>query len=96
MHFYFTTILQQDFLTKFSYQNLAQLPKLEKITLNFTLSPSSLKGVLPLLSALTLVSNQKACLFPLKNSKIQLKFRQGTAVSCKVDLRGNAMYLFIY
>lgn len=96
MRFYIRTILRQDFLTKFSYDNLAQIPKLEKITLNFTLSQSSLKAVLPLLSALTLISNQKAFLFPLKKSKFQLKLSQGIPVGCKVDLRGDLMYLFLY
>jgi large subunit ribosomal protein L5 len=96
MRFYIRTVLQQDFLTKFSYKNLAQIPKLKKITLNFTLSQSSLKAILPLLSALTLLSNQKAFLFPLKNSKFQLKLRQGIPVGCKVDLRGDLMYLFLY
>lgn len=96
MRFYIRTILRQDFLTKFSYDNLAQIPKLEKITLNFTLSQSSLKAVLPLLSALTLISNQKAFLFPLKKSKFQLKLSQGIPVGCKADLRGDLMYLFLY
>lgn len=96
MYFYLATVLQQDFLTKFFYGNLAQFPKLEKITLHFTLSSSSLKGILPLLSSLTLISNQKACLFPLKKGRVQLKLRQGIPVCCKVDLRGNLMYLFLY
>lgn len=97
MDFYVKTLLRQDFITKFSYKNLAQLPKLEKITLTFSITQSSLKSILPLISSLTLLSSQKPSIYPLKKSKLllELELRQGVPVGCKVDLRGQLMYFFL-
>lgn len=93
----FITLLngKQDLLTKFYYKNLFQLPKIEKISLTFTVTSSSLKSVLPCLSALTLISSQKACLFPIKKTKIFLKMKTGSLIRCQVDLRGKQKYSFL-
>lgn len=95
MNFYAHSNVKQDLLTKFCYKNIFELPKIHKISLTFTLSSSSLKTLLPCLSALTLVTEQKACHAPIKKSKVYLKLKTGVPVKCYVDLRGKQSDSFL-
>lgn len=92
--YYYNHILKYEFITKYLYKNVYQLPKLEKIVLSFSLSQTSLKSLLPLLSALTLMSSQKPYLLTSRKLNISLKVKTGLPVGCKVDLRGKQKFLF--
>lgn len=93
-HYYYNNILKREFLTKYIYKNVYQLPKIKKIVLCLSFSQTSLKGLLPLLSALTLVSSQKPYLLTSSRPVILLRVKSGLPVGCKVDLRGQQLFFF--
>lgn len=93
--YYYKTVIKQDLLTKFNYDNLHELPNLEKIVVSFSASQSSLRQILPLLSALTLISSQKPSLITTKRLHLFLKVQNGIPIGCKVDLRGKNKFLFL-
>lgn len=92
--YYLFKVLKQDLLTKFLYNNVLEIPSLNKIVLSFGTSQTSLRKILPVLASMVLISQQKACLTRSKQLKLILKTQAGVAVGCKVDLRGKLMYLF--
>jgi large subunit ribosomal protein L5 len=93
-YYYYYNILKREFLTKYIYKNVYQLPKINKIVLCLNFSQTSLKGLLPLLSALTLVSFQKPYLVTSNRPIILLRVKSGLPVGCKVDLRGQQLFFF--
>jgi large subunit ribosomal protein L5 len=95
LEYYYKNVIRQDLLTKFSYKNLHELPELKQIVLTFPLSQSSLKALLPTLSALFLISSQKPFLLVSKRPSIVLKTKTGIPIGCKVDLRGDSIFFFL-
>jgi len=95
LQYYYLNVIKQDLLTKFVYKNAFEIPSLNKIVLNFGLSQSTLRSLLPALSALLLISSQKACLVVSKRPILRLKVKGGVAVGCKIDLRGKEMFVFL-
>ena len=93
--YYYKRIIKQDLLVKFNYKNSLQIPNLEKIVLSFSASQSSLRQLLPLLAALTLISSQTPSLITSKRLHLFLKVKNGVPVGCKVDLRGKRKFLFL-
>jgi large subunit ribosomal protein L5 len=93
-HYYYNYNLKSDFVTKYLYTNVYQLPKLEKIVLSFTVSQTSLKNLLPLLSAMMLITSHKPCVITSKRLNISLKVKSGLPVGCKVNLRSEHKFLF--
>jgi large subunit ribosomal protein L5 len=92
--YYYKNIIKYEFLTKYIYRNVYELPKLDKVVLCFTLSQTSLKNILPLVSALMIISCQKPFLLTSKRVYINLRVKSGVPVGCKVDIRGKRKYLF--
>lgn len=95
LRYYYLNLIKQDLLTKFVYKNGLEIPSLNKIVLNFGLSQSTLRSLLPALAALLLISSQKACLVASKRPILRLKVKGGVAVGCKIDLRGHEMFVFL-
>jgi large subunit ribosomal protein L5 len=93
--YYYDNILKHEFLTKYFYKNVYQLPKIEKVVLSFTLSQTSLKGLLPLISALTILSSQKPSLTTSKRVYVHLRVKSGLPTGCKVDIRGKRKFFFL-
>ena len=81
---------------KFSYKNVNEIPKLEKIVVNMGLgdckdNPKSLEGAVKELEAIT---GQKAIVTKAKKSIANFKLREGMNVGAKVTLRSERMYEF--
>jgi large subunit ribosomal protein L5 len=55
----------------------------------------SLKALLPLLSALMLISSQKPTLRISNRPIVLLRLKSGVPMSCKVDLRGQQLFRFL-
>ena len=79
-----------------NYQNVHQVPKLEKIVLNCsTGSAQDVKAALEdAVNDLTLVSGQKPVKTRSKKSISNFKLRLHQEIGCKVTLRGKRMYEF--
>jgi large subunit ribosomal protein L5 len=92
--YYYNNVLKHDFLIKFDYENSLQIPSLNKVVLNFGVSQSTLRSLLPSLAALLLISSHKPYMVPSKKPNIRLKVKGGVAIGCKVDIRGKEKFLF--
>lgn len=95
LFYHYQTIVKQDLLTKFSYTNFCQIPAVKKISLNFQVSQSSLRQLLPLMSAMTLISFQKPFLLTSNRSNLVLKLKKGVPIGCMVSLHKEGAYLFL-
>lgn len=93
-YFNFKT-LKYDLFNKFIYGSTKDLPKVEKIILNFGCKTTEIKRLSASLLALELVTQQKGKLTKAKNSNILLKLRKGNPVGCKVTLRNKQMFRFL-
>jgi len=84
-------------MKEFSYKNIMQAPKLEKITLNIGLG-EAVKDVKVIDAAnrdLTLITGQKPVVTRAKKSIATFKLRVGMPIGCMVTLRGAKMYEFL-
>ena len=83
-------------MKKFNYENVNQVPKLVKITINSGLGDikDNSKSVQLAQKELELIAGQKPVLTLAKKSVANFKVREGQGVGMKVTLRGARMYEF--
>ena len=81
----------------FSYSNVMQVPKLNKIVLNIGLGEavSNGKAIDAAVNDLTLISGQKPVVTKAKKSIAAFKLREGMPIGAMVTLRGQKMYEFV-
>lgn len=79
------------------YENIMQVPKVEKVVLNVGLGEAiqNIKLLDAAQKELSMVTGQKAVATKAKKSIAGFKLRQGMPIGCKVTLRGNRMYEFL-
>ena len=84
-------------LTKLSYKNKLEVPKITKIILNMGLGEDASDGkkMKTCVDDLSLISGQKAITTKFKKSIANFKTRKGSNAGVKVTLRSNKMYEFI-
>ncbi|MCD8378799.1 MAG: 50S ribosomal protein L5 [Lachnospiraceae bacterium] len=84
-------------MKKFGYQNIMEVPKLDKIVINMCVGEAkdnakALEGAVRDMEAIT---GQKAVITRAKNAIANFKIREGMPIGCKVTLRGEKMYEFM-
>ncbi|MEW6002063.1 MAG: 50S ribosomal protein L5 [Nitrospirota bacterium] len=81
----------------FSYKNIMEVPKVEKIVLNVGLGEAiqNIKLLDAAQKELALITGQKAVVTNAKKSIASFKLRKGMPIGSKVTLRGNRMYEFL-
>jgi len=84
-------------MEKFKYNNIMEVPKLEKIVINMGLgeardNPKLLESAV---NELATISGQKPIITRAKKSVANFKVREGMPVGAKVTLRGKKMYEFL-
>ena len=82
---------------QFKYENVMQIPKIQKITLNMGVGEASKdkKLIDHAVSDLTTISGQKPIVTMTRKSIAGFKIREGWPIGCKVTLRGARMYEFL-
>jgi large subunit ribosomal protein L5 len=82
---------------KFGYENVMQVPRIEKITLNMGVGEASQdkKKVQIAADEMQLIAGQKPVITKAKKSIAQFKLREGMPIGCKVTLRRERMYEFL-
>jgi len=82
---------------KFGYQNVMQIPKMDKIVVNMAVGEAkeNAKVLESAASDLTIITGQKPILTKAKKSIANFKIREGMNIGCKVTLRGDKMYEFM-
>ena len=94
LNYFYTKTLKFDLINKFYYTDLKKLPKLKKVTINFSCKTNELKPLATNLLALELITNQKGILTIAKRPNLFLKIRKGNPAGCKVTLKKNTMLTF--
>ena len=87
-----------DAMTKrFGYENIMQVPKLEKIVVNMGVGEAKENSKIldSAIADLEKITGQKVVTTKAKNSVANFKIREGMPIGCKVTLRGEKMYEFL-
>jgi len=79
--------VKYELLNKFSYRNIYDIPKLEKINLSLNVNSSDLHLLVSSLIALKLITNQRGFLIRSKTFNLVSKIRKGDPVGSRVTLR---------
>ncbi len=80
---------------KRQYQNVHQIPRLEKIVVNMGVSASLEKGAIDdAAKDLALITGRKPVISKSRHSIANFKLREGQPIGCRVTLRREAMYEF--
>ena len=81
---------------KFGYENVMQIPKLDKIVVNMGVGEATENAKLleSAVADMQLITGQKPVLTKAKKSIANFKIREGMNIGCKVTLRGEKMYEF--
>ena len=82
---------------KYNYNNVMEVPKLEKIVVNIGCgdATSNSKLLEAAMKDLEIITGQKPVATKAKKSIAGFKLREGQAIGCKVTLRGENMYNFL-
>jgi large subunit ribosomal protein L5 len=80
---------------KRKYQNVHQVPRLEKIVVNMGVSASLEKAAVEdAVRDMTLITGRKPVITKSRHSIANFKLREGQAIGCRVTLRREQMYEF--
>ena len=94
---HYRTTVKPELMKQFRYQNVMQIPRIEKITLNMGLG-EALKNKNVLQTAvdeMTMITGQKAVITNARKSEAAFKIREGWPIGAKVTLRRRRMYDFL-
>jgi large subunit ribosomal protein L5 len=82
---------------EFSYTNIHQIPKLDKIVLNMGLGDAvqDIKIIEKAAQEITRITGQKPLVNKARKSIASFKLREGMPIGCSVTLRGARMYEFL-
>ncbi len=84
-------------MDQFKYNNVMEVPKLEKVTINMGLGEAkeNAKIMESAVEEIGLITGQRPIVTKARKSIANFKVRQGMPVGAKVTLRGDNMYTFI-
>ena len=85
-------------MKKFNYTSVMEVPKLDKIVINIGLGDikENTKSLENAMNDLTQITGQRPMITKAKKSIAAFKLREGANVGCKVTLRSDKMYDFVY
>ena len=94
---YYNSTVAPAMMKKFNYENVMQIPKLDKIVINVGVGDAkdNSKALDAVLRDLSIISGQKAIATRAKKSVANFKVREGMKIGAKVTLRGDRMYEFM-
>jgi large subunit ribosomal protein L5 len=94
---YYRSNVVANLQTEFSYGNVMQVPRLEKIVLNVSVKEATqnVKLLETAAEELTLISGQKSQIRRARKSIANFKLRENTPIGARVTLRGQRMWEFL-
>jgi large subunit ribosomal protein L5 len=94
--YYRDTVVRQ-LLDRFQYQNVMQVPRITKVTLNMGVGEAvgDRKVLDNAVGDMTAIAGQKPVITKARTSIAGFKIRQGWPIGCKVTLRRERMYEFL-
>ncbi|RYZ87490.1 MAG: 50S ribosomal protein L5 [Moraxellaceae bacterium] len=89
--------LKAQLLEQLGLENVMQIPRITKITLNMGVGGASVDKKLleGAVADMQLIAGQKPVVTHARNSIAGFKIREGWPIGCKVTLRGEQMYEFL-
>lgn len=89
--------LKNQLLEQLGLENVMQIPRITKITLNMGVGGASVDKKLleGAVADMQLIAGQKPVVTHARNSIAGFKIREGWPIGCKVTLRGEQMYEFL-
>ena len=92
----FKSEITKELMTKFEYNSVMQVPKIEKIVINMGVGDAvqNSKALDNAVAELALISGQKPLVTRAKKSIATYRLREGMPIGAKVTLRGERMYEF--
>lgn len=93
----YNNTIKDALVKKFSYKNIMEVPKLEKIVINMGVGEAKENAKLleAAINDMQLIAGQKPIQTKAKKSVANFKLREGMPIGCKVTLRGEKMYEFL-
>ena len=93
---YYNNSVKAELMKKFNYTTVMQAPKLVKIVINMGVGDAmqNAKALDGGVEDMAQITGQKPVITKAKKSIANFKLREGAAIGCKVDLRGERMYEF--
>ncbi len=93
----YRTVVVPDLMKEFSYKNVMQVPRIQKVVLNVGLGEAiqNIKLLDSVQKELSVITGQKTVATKAKKSIAGFKLRKGMPIGCKVTLRGDRMYEFL-
>ena len=84
-------------MQKFQYKSAMQIPRIDKIVVSVGCGDckDNAKALDAVIKDITAITGQKAVATVARKSVANFKLREGMAIGCKVDLRGEKMYDFL-
>ena len=97
LHEEYKNKIKAEMLEKFGYDNVMQVPRLEKVVLNMGVGDAvqDSKKVQAAVADLTLIAGQKPVVTRAKKSIAGFKLREGMPIGAKVTLRRDRMFEFV-
>ena len=97
LHDLYNKQIRSELQEKFAYNNVMEIPKLEKIVINIGVGEATenAKTVDAAASDLEAIAGQKPIICKAKKSLASWKIREGMPLGCKVTLRGERMCEFL-
>jgi large subunit ribosomal protein L5 len=91
------TWIPKAMMEKFGYQNVMEIPKVEKVILNMGVGEAvgNPKVLDAAVNDMTIIAGQKPVVTRAKKSIAAFKIREGMPIGAKVTLRGERMYQFL-
>ncbi|NMF25911.1 50S ribosomal protein L5 [Olsenella umbonata] len=89
--------IRDELQKKFQYQNVNQIPKIEKIVVNMGVGEAATdsKAIEGAVSDLRAITGQQPMVTHARKSIATFHLREGQAIGAKVTLRGDRMYEFL-
>ena len=95
---YYNSTVAPAMMKKFNYENVMQIPKLDKVVVNVAAGEAkeNAKVIDAIMTDLAAITGQKPVVCRAKKSVANFKLREGRPIGVKVTLRGEKMYEFVY
>ena len=95
---YYNSTVAPAMMKKFNYENVMQIPKLDKVVVNVAAGEAkeNVKVIDAIMTDLAAITGQKPVVCRAKKSVANFKLREGMPIGVKVTLRGEKMYEFVY
>lgn len=95
---YYNSTVAPAMMKKFNYENVMQIPKLDKVVVNVAAGEAkeNAKVIDAIMTDLAAITGQKPVVCRARKSVANFKLREGMPIGVKVTLRGEKMYEFVY